>query len=244
MTDFSSIREQSIRITKDKIRESVNEDDYIIKAINNIEELAKQTNSLTKRMRDWYNLYLPEFSKLASDNEGFVNQAIEKDRNQLMKEMKLDLSMGKDLETEHLEPILQLGNTIKEMFQLREKLKKYLDKIVESHCKNMYTITGYLLGAKLIESAGSLKRLAMMPASTIQMLGAEKALFRHLKTGAKPPKHGIILQHPLVSGSKRQDRGKSARMFADKISLAAKTDYFKGEFIGDKLKEELEAKLK
>jgi len=84
----------------------------------------------------------------------------------------------------------------------------------------------------------------MMPSSTIQMLGAEKALFRHLRTGAKPPKHGIILQHPLVASAKKANRGKYSRSLADKISIAVKADYFKGKFIGDKLKKELEEKLK
>ena len=83
-----------------------------------------------------------------------------------------------------------------------------------------------------------------MPSSKIQLLGAETALFRHIKTGARPPKHGLILQHTFVSSAKRQDRGKRARVFADKIAMAIKADYFKGEFIGDKLRKDLEERFK
>ena len=96
-------------------------------------------------------------------------------------------------------------------------------------------------GARLIALAGSFERLATLPASTIQILGAEKALFRHIKTGAKSPKHGVILQHPLVLDAKA--KGKAARQVADKISIAARIDFFKGEFRGDILIKELREKL-
>jgi nucleolar protein 56 len=82
-----------------------------------------------------------------------------------------------------------------------------------------------------------------MPASTIQILGAEKALFRHMKTGAKPPRHGIIISHPLIARAPDKMHGKIARALADKLSIASKVDYFKGNFIGDKLKKSLEEKF-
>jgi nucleolar protein 56 len=110
---------------------------------------------------------------------------------------------------------------------------------MKRYCPNLLEITGMMLGAKLIAKAGSLKRLSQFPASTIQVLGAEKALFRHMKTGARPPRHGMLIQHPIVAQAKQKEHGKRARTLADKISIAAKVDYFKGEFIGKKLKKEL-----
>ena len=97
--------------------------------------------------------------------------------------------------------------------------------------------------AKLMALAGSLKHLSQIPASTVQLLGAEKALFRHMTTGAKCPKYGILFQHPYVSQAKKQVQGKIARLLADKISIAVKVDYFKGAFIGDTLKEQLKEKI-
>jgi nucleolar protein 56 len=93
-------------------------------------------------------------------------------------------------------------------------------------CPNIKAVCGTLLAAKLIEHAGSLKRLSEMPASTIQILGAEKALFRHMKTGAKPPRHGIIINHPLIAKASEKMHGKVARGLSDKISIASKIDYF------------------
>ena len=112
------------------------------------------------------------------------------------------------------------------------------------YCPNLKELAGSTIGAKLLEHTGSLKRLVMMPASTIQILGAEKALFRHIKTGARPPKFGLIHDHQFIQSAKRNEQGKRARALADKLSLAVKMDYFKGEFIAKRLKTELEEKFK
>ncbi len=108
---------------------------------------------------------------------------------------------------------------------------------------NIKELAGPLLGARLIAKAGGLKKMAELPASTIQVLGAEKALFRHLTKGTRPPKHGILFQHPWVRNAKRWQRGKIARSLAAKLAIAAKEDYFEGRFIADKLKKELEERI-
>ncbi len=115
---------------------------------------------------------------------------------------------------------------------------------MKDYCPNITVVAGVMVGAKLIALAGDLKRLILFPSSTVQLLGAEKALFRHMKTGARVPKHGIIHEHALVAKASKENKGKAARALADKISMAAKIDYFKGEFIGDKLKKKLEERFK
>jgi nucleolar protein 56 len=115
---------------------------------------------------------------------------------------------------------------------------------MEAYCKNLKTVAGISIGAKLIEHAGSLRRLVMLPSSTIQILGAEKALFRHIKTGARPPKYGLIFEHKFVQAGKKPDQGKRARALADKISISVRLDYFHGEFMGDKMNAQLEEKFK
>jgi len=108
---------------------------------------------------------------------------------------------------------------------------------------NTKTIAGSLLGARLIAIAGSLRNLAMRPASTIQVLGAEKALFRSLKTGARPPKHGLIFQHALLHDAKRWQRGKIARAIAGKLAIAIRIDAFGGNYVGDRLKADLDRRI-
>lgn len=91
------------------------------------------------------------------------------------------------------------------------------------------------MGARLISIAGGLKRLSQMPAGTVQLLGAEKALFAHLRQGKRPPKHGVIFQHPTVHRAPYWQRGKISRTMGGKLAIASRVDYYKGGFVGDQL---------
>jgi nucleolar protein 56 len=243
---MSLIREATLVCNKRKIAESLKSDYLIVQAVNNIDEVDKVANNLAKRLREWYELYNPEFSKSIESHQKFAELILQKSRKELLKEVGLgeEESMGAEFSSKDLKPVMLLAEEVSSLFALREAQAEYVEKSMRSQMPNVTEICGSLIGAKLLAIAGSLERLALFPASTIQLLGAEKALFRHIKTGARPPKFGVIINHPFVAKAKPADKGKTARMLADKISIAAKVDFFKGEFIGDKLKKELEAKLK
>jgi nucleolar protein 56 len=100
-----------------------------------------------------------------------------------------------------------------------------------------------MIGARLLSLAGGLEELSRLPASTVQVLGAEKALFRALKTGANPPKHGIIFQHPLIHRASWWQRGKVARVLAGKLSIATRIDAYSGEYQADELKYTLDKRI-
>ncbi|MBW3021923.1 hypothetical protein KY328_03315 [Candidatus Woesearchaeota archaeon] len=215
----------NLELTKRAVKESVNEDLFIIHAINNIDELDKSANILVKRLREWYELYLPEFSRSIGDNESFTKLILSKDKKQLMKEVNIteQESMGAELGKQDLEPIMNLATKIKELYELRKLHEKYLEKVMKKYCPNLNALAGTMIGAKLLAVAGSLKRLVLFPASTIQVLGAEKALFRHMRTGARPPKYGLLINHPIVA--KTKEKGKAARVLAHKIAICVKVDY-------------------
>lgn len=237
-------RDYNLDNTKKLIKNSVNNDNLITQTVNFIEDLEKMTNHLTKRIREWYGLYAPEISRNIQDNEGFINTILKKDKQTLLKELKITDSMGKELKDDDKKALFSTIKTVQSLFKEKEAKDKYLEKLCKNHIPNVQAITGSSIAAKLLTLAGSLKTLSIKPASTIQLLGAEMALFRHLKTKSnKPPKHGFIITHPLIQSAKKSERGKRARIIADKISIAAKVDFFKGDFIGDKLRYELETKL-
>ncbi|MBI3026977.1 hypothetical protein HYY70_02595 [Candidatus Woesearchaeota archaeon] len=242
---FNRFYTQNLQITKLDVKNSVGKDTLIIQAINSIDELDKTINALIKRLRDWYGLYNPEFSISTGNHEKFVEEVVQKQKNELLNALNITPtdSIGADLRQEDIEPIKKLAHRIYDLYQLRNSHIKYISTLMDEICPSFKSVCGILVGAKLIEHAGSLKRLSEMPASTIQILGAESALFRHMKTGAKPPRHGIIFHHPLISVSPDKLHGKIARALADKISIAVKVDYFKGQFIGDKLRKDLEEKF-
>jgi len=245
---FSQFYSKNIEFTKNSIKESVNNDALIIQTINCIEEIDKTINLLTKRLREWYSLYNPEISYKIEEHEKFVSIITKKSKKQLLKELNIDEnnSMGADLKEKDISSVLLLAPQVNNFYKLKKHYESYLNELEKETCPNFSTIAGVTIAAKLISHAGSLKRLVEMPASTIQILGAEKALFRHMRNKRKnlPPKFGIIHEHQLIQKSKSNMYGKVARALADKLSIAVKIDYFKGKFIGDKLKKKLVDKFK
>jgi len=240
---FSEMYKRNLHLSQKGVRDSVSEDWLIIQAIANIRELDQVNNQLVKRLREWYSLYFPELSAKLDSHEKFVDFTLNKNREALVQEFKIKFSMGADLSTEDQEEIRKLAQQIQWLYLLREDHEQYLKKVMARFCPNLSELAGATIGAKLIELGRSLKNLALLPASTIQLLGAEKALFRHLKTGSGSPKFGVIFAHPLIQGAKAKERGKVARALADKLSLCARLDYFKGEYKALQFKQELEEKF-
>ncbi len=206
-----------IGFTKYKIKSAFSKDKLIIQASNMHDELSKIINMFYERLSEWYGLYWPEKVKEIEHVEDFA---------QIVGEERKGQSMGFDIDSEDLEIIKKTGEEIKNLISMRKGISEYIKKEIEKIAPNVSKIAGHNLGAKLISAAGSLKKFALMPSSTIQVLGAEKALFRHIRKGAKPPKHGIILSHELMSKVKKENRGKLARILASKLSMAAKIDFY------------------
>lgn len=142
------------------------------------------------------------------------------------------------------ERIQPLENAFSVVNNEMRRLEKQIEGDMQKLAPNTSKIVGSLIGARLVSLAGGMERLATMPASTIQILGAEKALFRFKKEGGKPPKHGVIFQHPLINKAPWTVRGKIARLLATKIAIAAKADVFTKRDISDELKEDLEKRMK
>lgn len=244
MGEFSDLRQKNLLLAKKLVRESVSPDLFIINSINNIEDLQKIENTLSKRLREWYSLYFPEADKKISDHKEFANFVITESKESKIKEWQIEQTMGADLEEKELDEIRVLAKSILDLFDEEKRLVEYLEKTMKELCPNTMAIATPLIGAKLLRGAGSLRKLAMMRSSTIQLIGAEKALFRHIRTGARPPKYGYLINHPLVQRAPMKIKGKIARTIADKAFIAAKLDYFKGEYMADELLKQIEEKLK
>lgn len=255
---FKRVQEKLI---KTNIREAGGKEDLIIiQVIESLEILKKSISLFSSRLKEWYGLHFPELTdKLIEDNvilAKMVDKLGHRDNYTIENiSQNFDLtdkraqsliglatrSMGADLD---LSIIKKYAQQILDLDAFREVLEDHLEELMTEAAPNLTTLIGSLIGAKLISKAGSLKNLAYMPASRIQLLGAEKALYRFLKTGEKRPKHGLIFQWNLIRGSKAYIRGKISRVISGKIGIATKVDFFKGEFIGDTLASEIEEKIK
>lgn len=232
-------------ITVKQIKHLDTEDHLLIQTVSSISELDKSINLLTKRLREFCEIYIPELSRDVGDNERYCELIVERTREELLKELRVveENAMGNNLPDDDLAVIRSLANQINVLVAQRDESSNYIEKKMKLSCPNLLAMAGPTIGAKLILMAGSLKKLAMLPASTIQLLGAEKALFRHLKTGARCPKHGIISQHQFISSRRKQLQGKASRLLSEKITIAARVDYFKGEFCADRLLKEIEERI-
>ena len=225
---------QRLAIYKIK-KESASEDKHLIQAINSIDEIDETISKLIERIREWYALYFPEM-EVIRNNETYIRLISQNKSKEKIMEAKPDafpdnsLDLDDDINPQDLEIMNKYANSIYELQNTRRDIEEYIDSKMESIAPNLKLIVGSSLGAKLISHAGGLKRLATYPSSTVQIMGAEKALFRHLKSGDRPPKYGLIYQHPQVRGAKWWNRGKIARILASKISLAVRRDVFTKTF--------------
>ena len=250
-----------MEIAKLRVKGAVEQRDLIVaQAIQTLDDLDRTVNLFMGRLREWYGTHFPELDRLIEkhetyarlvvnlgERENFTLEALEKEdipkgKAEAVVQMA-ETSMGADISTKDLAQIQALSRDILNLYELRGNMESYLDNTMEEVARNMKVMVGSLLGARLIAMAGSLRNLAMRPASTIQVLGAEKALFRSLKTGARPPKHGLIFQAALLHDAKRWQRGKIARALAGKLSIAARADAFGGRYIGDRLKADLDRRI-
>ncbi|WP_407424265.1 NOP5/NOP56 family protein [Methanobrevibacter sp.] len=211
------------------------DDKHLIQAINSIDEIDESISKLIERIREWYALYFPEMD-LIKNNETYIKLIYENKTKEEIINAKSDafpedmLDIEDDINPQDLDIMNNYAKSIYELQQTRKNIIDYIDAKMESVAPNLRLLVGASLGAKLISHAGGLKRLASYPSSTVQIMGAEKALFRHLKSGDRPPKYGLIYQHPQVRGAKWWNRGKIARMLAGRISLAARKDVFTHDF--------------
>lgn len=254
-------RNVTMELAKIQVKGETQKRDLIVgQAIQTLDDLDRTLNLFMGRLREWYGVHFPELDRLVEKHEtyarlvmdlgtktNFTQDAIENEDLPKSKTEQIsqiaENSMGADLADPDVLQIQMLSKNILDMYKLREGMETYLDKTMDEVAPNTKAIVGSLLGARLIAISGGLQNLAKRPASTMQVLGAEKALFRAIKTGARPPKHGLIFQHTLIHDAQRWQRGKIARAIAGKLAIAVRIDVYRGTYAGDKLKKALDKRI-
>ncbi len=234
----------NIELNKLKLQKP-KKDRILMSVIGVIDELDRTTNTFTERLKEWYGFHSPEIVRAVQSNEKFVELISKYGHRDDVKDDKIKTKSfsGMDFEKEDVEAIQELATNISAGYELRERLAKYLGKTSKETIPNLSAIAGSLLAARLLQLAGGLDKIARMPSSTIQLLGAEKSLFRHLKGQGKAPKYGVLFAHPSIQQAKQENKGKVARLIAAKLSLAARIDAYSERDDGEKLKKELEEQI-
>ncbi len=252
-------REELLEQAKKKVQEELSGKDLrLMQAVKTLDDLDEAKSLLFERLREWFKLNFPSLE--LQNEESYCRVVAEFGAKEEFELVKLQEVVGEKKALELLQAAergygapfdLQdrkaakgLAKRILELYFLRKELEEYISFEAQRTLKNISYLSDPLFAARLVTTAGGLHRLAKMPASMIQVIGAEKALFRHLRTGSRPPKHGVLFQTALISTASPEKRGRLARALAGKLAIAAKADYYSHEFIAPKLKEQLETRIK
>ncbi|XP_060574660.1 nucleolar protein 58-like [Ruditapes philippinarum] len=247
-----SLSRYKLKFSPDKV------DTMIVQAISLLDDLDKELNNYVMRAREWYGWHFPELGKIVQDNlafakvvklMGFRTNAVNTDFSKILpeeveKEVKdaAEISMGTEISDEDIINVRYLCEQVIDITEYRAQLYDYIKNRMVAIAPNLTVLVGELVGARLISHAGSLMNLAKHPASTVQILGAEKALFRALKTKHDTPKYGLIYHASLVGQANAKIKGKMSRMLAAKTALAIRVDAL-GETTNAELGLEHRAKL-
>ncbi|KAL8396965.1 hypothetical protein RB594_003886 [Gaeumannomyces avenae] len=246
-----SLSRHKLRFSADKV------DVMIIQAISLLDDLDKELNTYAMRVKEWYGWHFPELGRILNDNMAYAkviqkmglrSNAPKADLSEVLPEeienavkAAADLSMGTEISEEDLENITLLADQVVSYSEYRTQLSAYLEARMRAIAPSLTELVGYLVGARLIAHAGSLMNLAKNPGSTIQILGAEKALFRALKTKHATPKYGLIYHASLVGQATGKNKGKIARQLAAKAALGVRADALTEYKDGEEADEETRA---
>ena len=229
-----SLARHKLKFSPDKI------DTMIVQAIALLDDLDKELNTYAMRVKEWYGWHFPELAKILNDNIAYARLVLKmgmrsnwesSDLTEILPEEieesvrnAADRSMGTEISQDDLENIQALAEQVVGFAEYRQQLASYLTSRMNAIAPNLTALVGDLVGARLIAHAGSLTNLSKSPASTLQILGAEKALFRALKTKHDTPKYGLIYHASLIGQATGKNKGKMARVLAAKASLGLRVD--------------------
>lgn len=250
-----------------KVKFNVNRvDNMVTQAIVLLDTLDKDINTFAMRVREWYSWHFPELVKIVNDNYLYAKVAKFVDDKSQLSEDKISAlteivgdedkakaiveaakaSMGQDLSPVDLINVKLFAQRVMDLVEYRKNLYDYLVTKMHDIAPNLAALIGEVVGARLISHAGSLTNLAKCPSSTLQILGAEKALFRALKTKGNTPKYGLIFHSSFIGRASTRNKGRMARYLANKCSIASRLDCFLDKStttFGEKLREQVEERL-
>ena len=229
-----SLSRHKLKFSPDKV------DTMIVQAIALLDDLDKELNTYAMRVKEWYGWHFPEMGRIVNDNLAYARVILKMGMRSntsnadladiLPEEIEAavksaaEVSMGTEITSEDLDNIQALAGQVISFTEYRSQLSTYLSNRMSAIAPNLTALVGDLVGARLIAHAGSLMNLAKSPASTIQILGAEKALFRALKTKHDTPKYGLLYHASLIGQATGKNKGKVARMLATKTALGLRVD--------------------
>lgn len=243
------VRERQVQVARavarERIKESGERDQLLVQAVRALEDLDEMNNDLSERLRPWFSLHFPELEEELSDNSEFAATVAQEAKRENMEEygeLAQD-STGMPIDDADARMLGIFASQLSNAYTVRDDLEQYVEVLAQEVAPNLSELLGGLLAGRIVSLAGSLEKLAKMPASTIQVLGAEKAMFRHMRGEGSAPKHGVLFMHEFVQKAGGNAKGEMARVLANKAAIAARLDQFGGDFKGEELHKEVKERF-
>ena len=232
--------ELGVLMSKEKMKTVITKDKIVVQASNTLTNIIKVLNLLTEHLKEWYGLHYPE---LKINDKKLIQSIIKYGTRENFPRFKTSTGIEFDEQDEKI--VREFATQINALTDLKNSTEKYVKETMQEIAPNFSCLIDILTSAKLLALAGSLEKLAKSPSSTIQLLGSEKALFRHLKDKrAKSPKYGILYETGYIKKAPEDKKGKIARIIASKLSIAAKIDFYSQRDEREKLKNEIKEEIK
>jgi nucleolar protein 56 len=208
------LRDVALDLVRGELRSLSTVEQDVLQMIEALDNMDKSINLLEERLYEWSLLHREDLART--------------------KDLPLSLT-GQG-------PLGELATAIMDLRKSRQRIEEELSRSISAIAPNLSELAGPLLAARLMSRAGSLRRLSELPSSAVQIMGAEKSLYKHLKGKAPSPKHGLIYRHPAIMNAPKRLRGRLSRALAGKLSIASRIDYHSG-VISPELKTTLENRL-
>ena len=236
--DRSLLHAAMVELAKRRMRNAIRPEDHLRQAVTGVDDLQEEENTVIEHVREWYGLHFPELARMVDESE-YLDLVTKHGRRENLP-FNVGESVGAELGGPEEKEIRGLAELAQALAFRRKELEAYVERSIRSLAPNVAEFTGPMIAARLVTLAGSVEDLARYPAGTIQLLGAEKALFRHMRSGSRPPKHGVLFQHPLIHRAPPWQRGALARAFAGRIAMAARADAYTHRRIAPELQASLD----
>ncbi len=256
---FEELRRKALQSVKRSISESYKEEqNSLMQSINAYNELMRSYNLYFERLSEWFGIYNPHVeisnprvltslalllsSEKDPDKEAVSSIISDEAKAQQIADALMQ-SKTREISAEERAALMNFANAGKGMEESIIAISSYIDSASRRIMPNVSKLIDERIAAELLQKAGSLEKLAKMPASTVQLLGAEKALFKHIKFGSRPPKYGILFRLPEIASAPKDYKGRMARIYATKICIAARADFYTKRDISERLLADLKAAI-
>nr|EGQ39913.1 MAG: ribosomal biogenesis protein Nop56/Nop58 [Candidatus Nanosalinarum sp. J07AB56] len=241
---MSSRREEALKSAREELS-APDREAHLVMAVRFLDAAESDTGENRERLADWYSVHFPELVEEVGRGNlpGVLERGVRRSELDGFSSLA-EGSTGSELTDREAEVLRSAVERVNSAADDIQRIERFVESEAPELMPSLSRLLGPVLAARVVSEAGGLEKLARMPSSTVQVLGAEEALFRHLHGDGTSPKHGVLFHHEFVEGLPEENRGKMARFLANKAVIAARVDHYGDGDKGPELHEEAQSRFR